>query len=148
MAELDNSPVEVEVDSPSAQLDNTTNDVNPEQGIMDYAMEHLTQNGIDLGEVVDEESKAQVSEVTQEEETSPVEDAEDTNIEADTESNEEEEVTPETVEESSDKELVDTDSLDEFLFPTPEGNKTWAQIQSELGQVKAASRSLERRQLN
>ena len=132
-----NNPTDAVVLSPDTRLGDVKDasaDIDP---TLDYATEVLTQEGIlPDPEVSAEEEEFVSSEEATEDETPEV----DSSEEAEADEVEDEDVTPEDETDEVEREIVDESSLDEFLFPTPEGPKTWAQIQSELGQVKAASK--------
>ena len=131
------NPTETEVLSPDTRLgdvNEASTDIDP---TLAYATDILTQEGILLAP---EESAEADEEVSSEEATEDETPEVDSSDEAETDEEEDSEVTSEDEADEVDREMVDESSLDEFLFPTPEGPKTWAQITSELGQVKAASK--------
>ena len=131
------NPTEADVLSPDTRIGDvkdTSPDTDP---TLAYAMEQLTQEGF----LLDPEDRAEeVEEVSSEEAVEDETPETDSSEEVETDEVEDEDVTSEDEADEVDREMVDESSLDEFLFPTPEGPKTWAQIQSELGQVKAASK--------
>ena len=127
----DTSPVSEEINADEA-LESDYRGLFQASNAADAALENVEE---EIPEVDDEASEDTVDEELEDDTTGS---ADEDSVEAE---DDEEDDVDEPAEDSTEREEVDVDSLDEYLFPHPDGSKkTWSQIQSELGQSNAASK--------
>lgn len=129
--ENENSPVEVDVAAPAVE----SNDVDNISVLEDRLAAQLRTQEPSEPQVEESIEEEMSEEVSESDEIADMSTDDESPVEAEDDVEDDEEVTPE-----SDLEVFDEESLADGLFPTPDGPKTWAQIQSELGQSKAASK--------